>query len=279
MNIVLGHDAFLDGVDERAGVVHDPLAEVGDVLRALDGGRVEFVLFGVILAHRGDVCAVLEEFAVEDRFGCTRRGDHHVRTLDRGVARRHGRDRGVELFVHLGGEFLPVLRGRRVDVHRLEAPNGRTGPKLTAGLGTAPDDRERRRVRSRERVDADRTRRAGLERVDARAVEQGDQGPRLGVEHRLDELGVAVAEARGVHVATHRARLGQDGGVVREHARRLLVREFRPRRGRRALAALAVALAHRPDVLLGRREPRTLLAGQKQRSVVGHTGTRASEAL
>ena len=200
-----------------------------------------------------------------------RRRYHDVGPLDGGGAGRDGGDAGLDGGVHLRGERLPVGLGRRVDVDPVELPDRRGRPELSLRLRTAPDHRERRDVLAGECVHAHRARRAGLERVDVCAVDNRERRARLGVELRRDEVGVAVAEPRGVGVPTHRARLGQDRDVRRQESRRVAARQGRAWLRRRARPDLPVALADGVDVLRGGREPTRLVAREKQRVCHGET--------
>ncbi len=113
--------------------------------------------------------------------------------------------------------------------------------ELSPRLCAAADDREGVGVVASEFVDADGTHCAGLERVHTRAVEQGERRAALGVEQGRHEPAVGRAEAGAVHVSAHGTRVGQDGGIGREHPCRVLAEEPRPRLGGRALTTLAIA--------------------------------------
>ena len=264
MNVVLVDDAFLDGREERPGVLADAGAEVRDVDRALDCRRVEFALLRVVLAHRRDVRPVLQILAVEDGVARVRRRNHDVGVLYCGRARRHRRDRGVQVVVQVGRERLPALLRRRVHPHGVEVPDLGGRLQLAARLRPAADDGHRRGVLASEGVHADGARRARLEGIHASAVEDGQGLPGVGVEQRRDEPRVPAAEPRTVRVPAHRARLRENGGVAREHPRRVVLEQPRSGLGRRAFAALAVALADRVHVVRRLGEPGEVVVGEEQ---------------
>ncbi len=265
MDVVLVDITCFEGRDERPGVPRDPGPEVRDVRRPRDRLGVELALLRVILSHRRDVRAVLEDRPVEDGFAGRGRGDDHVGPLDGGGGGRHRRYRRVELLVQLRGERLAVLGSRRIHLDPVEVPHRDGRADLAPGLGAAADDREVRGVRTSERVDTDRADRARLEGVHARPVEEGQRRARLGVEYRKGEVSVLGPEARCVGVSTHRARLRENREVARQHASGVLVEQRRAWLCRGALAPLVVSLTDRVDVLGGRPQVGDVVAREKQR--------------